>query len=72
MAHYSVVSDLHKRVKIFAFFRGSRAGLIELQKQNKKKKTAAWDSKEYETENGKYSSHVNSGCHPAGLSFIFS
>ena len=23
-------------------------------------------------ENGKYSSHVNSGCHPAGLSFIFS
>ena len=37
-----------------------------------KKKPAAWDSKDYDTENGKYSSHVNSGCHPAGLSFIFS
>ena len=75
-----MVSDLHKGVKIFAFFRGSRAGLIELQntklEEKKrmawKKKPAAWDSKDYETENGKYSSHVNSGCHPAGLSFIFS
>ena len=39
MAHF-VVSDLHKGVKIFAFFRGSRAGLIELQntKLEEKKK----------------------------------
>ena len=77
VAHF-VVSDLHKGVKIFAFFRGSRAGLIELQNTklekkewHEKKKPAAWDSKDYESENGKYSSHVNSGCHPAGLSFIF-
>ena len=69
VAHF-VVSDLHKGEKIFAFFRGSRAGLIELQntklekKKNgmKKKKPAAWDSKDYESENGKYSSHANSGC----------
>ena len=56
MQHF-VVSDLHKGVKIFAFFGGSRAGLIELQntklekKENgMKKKTAAYGSKDYETE----------------------
>ena len=37
VAHF-VVSDLHKGVKIFAFFRGSRAGLIELQNTKLEKK----------------------------------
>ena len=37
MQHF-VVSDLHKGVKIFAFFGGSRAGLIELQNTKLEKK----------------------------------
>ena len=40
VAHF-VVSDLHKGVKIFAFFRGSRAGLIELQNTKLEKKRMA-------------------------------
>ena len=42
VAHF-VVSDLHKGVKIFAFFRGSRAGLIELQ--NTKLEEKKWHEK---------------------------
>ena len=43
VAHF-VVSDLHKGVKIFAFFRGSRAGLIELQ-NTKLEKKKEWHEK---------------------------
>ena len=63
-----MVSDLHSHIKeyvcsreIFAFHSLTAVGLLLVLVHKKVR-----DSKEYDTENGKYSSHANGSCHPGG------